>query len=100
MTCAPTEVPAAPMPVIARPIMRAMEEGAAAQTMEPISNKATIVTRVHFAEWYLYPESSVSLGLFVWSVWTILTKTLPMGNCEMHKVNKNAASYQEMSPKL
>lgn len=37
----PDVIPAAPIPVIARPTIRAVEVGAVAETMEPISNIAT-----------------------------------------------------------
>ena len=39
----PDVIPAAPIPVIARPTIRAAEVGAVAETMEPISNIATSV---------------------------------------------------------
>jgi hypothetical protein len=49
MTFAPVVFPALPMPEMARPIMNAVELGAAAQMIEPISNMATSITKAHLA---------------------------------------------------
>lgn len=45
MIIAPEDRPAAPMPVMARPMMRACEFGAVADTIEPISNIVTSISR-------------------------------------------------------
>lgn len=48
MTIAPVKVPALPAPAMARPMMKAGEEGAAAQMMEPSSKRRTTPMKVHF----------------------------------------------------
>lgn len=50
MTDAPTILPAPPRPVIALPIMNAIDDGAVAQISDPISKIATRAMNVHFAE--------------------------------------------------
>lgn len=45
MTLAPVEVPALPRPAMARPTMKAVEVGASAQTMEPISKMMTVAIK-------------------------------------------------------
>jgi hypothetical protein len=47
---APEPIPAPPMPVMARPTIKAFEVGAAAQTIDPISNIAASVKRTHLVE--------------------------------------------------
>ena len=47
---APHAIPAPPIPAIARPTMRALEVGAVAQTIDPVSNTATSMKRTDFAE--------------------------------------------------
>lgn len=49
ITLAPTRFPAPPKPVIARPMMRTIDEGAAAHKVEPISKMTTSMKKVHFA---------------------------------------------------
>jgi len=47
---APGGTPAPPIPVTTRPIIKALDDGAAAQTMDPISKMATLITMTHFGE--------------------------------------------------
>lgn len=49
ITEAPTRFPAPPKPVMARPIMSAVDVGAAAHKVEPISKMTTSTKNVHFA---------------------------------------------------
>ena len=49
LTSAPVNVPALPIPAMARPTMNASDDGAAAQRMEPASKITTIATKVHLA---------------------------------------------------
>lgn len=46
----PGGIAAAPIPVITLPTIKAFEEGAVAQTREPISKIATLMTSTHFVE--------------------------------------------------
>jgi hypothetical protein len=54
---APVKIPEEPKPAIARPMMRAMELGAAPQRAEPTSNKKIPVRKTHFvgAKVYIRP---------------------------------------------
>jgi hypothetical protein len=45
----PENIPAPPTPATALPIMSAVEEGAAAQTVEPTSNIVIAMRNIHFA---------------------------------------------------
>lgn len=47
---APVEIPDAPRPATALPIMKAVEVGATAQTKEPISKMAIAARKTHFIE--------------------------------------------------
>lgn len=47
-TIAPEKIPDEPRPATARPIIRALEFGAAPQTAEPTSNIAIAVRKIHF----------------------------------------------------
>jgi hypothetical protein len=47
---APGVTPAPPIPVITRPTIKALDVGAVAQIIEPISKMAMLVMRAHFAE--------------------------------------------------
>lgn len=50
ITTAPVKVPAAPIPVMARPNMKARDDGAAAQTTLPTSKITTSTRNTHFPE--------------------------------------------------
>lgn len=49
ITFAPVMPPALPMPATARPMMNAVDVGAAAQTIDPISKIRTVARNAHFA---------------------------------------------------
>ena len=49
MTFPPVLLPALPMPAMARPMMKAVDEGAAAQMMDPISKMKMSVMKTHLA---------------------------------------------------
>lgn len=63
MRIAPEKIPADPMPAIARPMISAVDVGAAPQITEPSSNKAMAVKKTTLTEWYVYslPKSSWKL---------------------------------------
>jgi hypothetical protein len=46
----PEPIPAPPIPVMARPTIKAFEVGAAAQTIDPISKIAVRIKRTHLVE--------------------------------------------------
>jgi hypothetical protein len=48
MTIAPENIPATPIPAIARPTMRTVLDGATAQMREPISKNAIAARKLHF----------------------------------------------------
>lgn len=48
MRVAPILVPALPKPAIARPTIKAVDVGAAAQMIEPTSKITIVVMKVHF----------------------------------------------------
>lgn len=50
MTTAPPEMPDEPMPAMARPMMKAVELGAAPQIAEPTSKRATAARKTSFGE--------------------------------------------------
>lgn len=74
---APIEIPVAPKPATARPMMRQSEFGAAAHNIEPISKTATEAIKHHFMLYWVY--------------------SFPKINCEQHEVNRYADPYQPMS---
>lgn len=49
----PAITPAEPAPAIARPIMRALEDGAEPHTAEPISKRAIATRKIVRVEWDL-----------------------------------------------
>lgn len=53
MTIAPVVAPALPRPAMARPMMKAVDVGAAAQMMEPTSNTIIAVMKVHLVVKYV-----------------------------------------------
>ncbi len=48
MMFAPVEAPALPMPAMARPMIKALEEEAAAQIIEPISKRKIVRMKTYF----------------------------------------------------
>lgn len=57
-TWPPVEMPAQPMPAMARPMMKAMLFGAAAQSTEPTSNMKTNMLNAHFDRKKVWPYKS------------------------------------------
>jgi hypothetical protein len=75
----PGNVPAEPIPAIARPMIRTMDEGAVAQIKLPISKTMTKARKDHFRE----------------KCW----KILPARGWNAQLVKRNALPYQPTSPR-
>lgn len=88
--------PALPTPAMARPMMKAVDVGAAAQMMEPTSNMKMSAMKAH-----LEGKKVCCCGgqLASRRKRDKLTKTLPMGSCNAEKVSRYALSYHAMSSK-
>lgn len=64
----PVVMPALPIPEMARPTMKALEVGAAAQMIDPIKNIAVDAMKVHLAGKKVFQRGHITSPI-LWKIW-------------------------------